>query len=135
VQPYDKNKKVQYLNVNGVNQGEISFPFTLKWREISAGIVKLNAGINNIELESYWGYTYFDYLIVKPADESIVELKVPKKLVNPNATKEAKALMSYWLIFTVNTSFGSAGDLRFPQLSGSERSLHTYRKRPGNCLR
>jgi len=78
VQPYDKNKKVQYLNVNGVNQGEISFPFTLKWREISAGIVKLNAGINNIELESYWGYTYFDYLIVKPADESIVELKVPK---------------------------------------------------------
>ncbi|HOP93861.1 MAG TPA: glycosyl hydrolase [Acetivibrio thermocellus] len=95
VQPYDKNKKVQYLNVNGVNQGEISFPFTLKWREISAGIVKLNAGINNIELESYWGYTYFDYLIVKPADESIVELKVPKKLVNPNATKEAKALMSY----------------------------------------
>jgi len=58
----------------------------------SAGIVKLNAGINNIELESYWGYTYFDYLIVKPADESIVELKVPKKLVNPNATKEAKAL-------------------------------------------
>jgi len=41
VQPYDKNKKVQYLNVNGVNQGEISFPFTLKWREISAGIVSL----------------------------------------------------------------------------------------------
>ncbi|NLM57790.1 MAG: glycoside hydrolase, partial [Clostridium sp.] len=35
VQPYDKNKKVQYLNVNGSNQGEVSFPYTLKWRELS----------------------------------------------------------------------------------------------------
>ena len=95
VQPYDKIKKVQYLNVNGSNQGEVSFPFTLKWKELSAGIVKLDAGTNNIELEAYWGYTYFDYLVVKPADESIVGLKVSKTLVNPNATKEAKALMSY----------------------------------------
>ncbi|HOQ36557.1 MAG TPA: glycosyl hydrolase [Acetivibrio sp.] len=95
VQPYDKNKKVQYLNVNGSNQGEVSFPYTLKWRELSAGIVKLEKGINNIELEAYWGYTYFDYLIVKPADESITNLKVPKTLVNPNATQEAKALMCY----------------------------------------
>lgn len=95
VQPYDKNKKVQYLNVNGSNQGEVSFPYTLKWRELSAGIVKLEKGTNNIELEAYWGYTYFDYLIVKPADESITNLKVPKTLVNPNATQEAKALMCY----------------------------------------
>jgi len=94
-QPYDKNKKVQYLNVNDSNQGEISFGFTLTWKEISAGIVKLNKGKNNIQFESYWGYTYFDYLIVKPADESIRDLKVPKTLVNPNATKEAKSLMSY----------------------------------------
>ncbi|NLP13394.1 MAG: glycoside hydrolase [Clostridium sp.] len=95
VQPYDKNKKVQYLNVNGSNQGEVSFPYTLNWRELSAGIVKLDGGTNNIELEAYWGYTYFDYMIVKPADESITNLKAPKTLVNPNATQEAKALMCY----------------------------------------
>jgi mannan endo-1,4-beta-mannosidase len=94
-QPYDKNKKVQYLNVNDSNQGEVSFSYTLTWKEISAGIVKLNKGTNNIEFESYWGYTYFDYLIVKPADENIRNLKVPKTLVNPNATKEAKSLLSY----------------------------------------
>ncbi|EPR13565.1 glycosyl hydrolase [Ruminiclostridium papyrosolvens] len=94
-QPYDKTKKVQYLNVNDSNQGEVSFPYTLSWKEMSAGIVKLNKGTNNIEFESYWGYTFFDYLIVKPADESITGLKVEKKLVNPDATKEAKALMSY----------------------------------------
>ncbi|NMB33523.1 MAG: glycoside hydrolase, partial [Clostridium sp.] len=94
-QPYDKNKKVQYLNINGVNQGEVSFPYTLKWRELQAGIVKLEEGINNIQLEGYWGYTFFDYLLVKPADENLTSLKVDKTLVNPNATQEAKALMSY----------------------------------------
>lgn len=94
-QPFDKTKKIQYLNVNDSNQGEVSFPYTLNWKEMSAGIVKLNKGTNNIEFEGYWGYTFFDYLIVKPADESITSLKVDKKLVNPNATKETKALMSY----------------------------------------
>lgn len=94
-QPFDKTKKIQYLNVNDSNQGEVSFPYTLNWKEMSAGIVKLNKGTNNIEFEGYWGYTFFDYLIIKPADESITSLKVDKKLVNPNATKETKALMSY----------------------------------------
>lgn len=94
-QPFDKTKKIQYLNVNDSNQGEVSFPYTLNWKEMSAGIVKLNKGTNNIEFEGYWGYTFFDYLIVKPAVESITSLKVDKKLVNPNATKETKALMSY----------------------------------------
>ncbi len=94
-QPFDKTKKVQYLNVNNSNQGEVSFPYTLSWKEMSAGIVKLNQGTNNIQFEGYWGYTFFDYLIVKPADESISSLKVEKTTVNPNATQEAKALMSY----------------------------------------
>ena len=94
-EPFDKTKKVQYLNVNDSNQGEISFAYTLDWKVISAGVVKLNKGTNNIEFESYWGYTFFDYLIVKPADESITNLKVDKKLVNPNATNEAKSLISY----------------------------------------
>jgi mannan endo-1,4-beta-mannosidase len=94
-QPFDKNKKVQYLNVNGSNQGEVSFPYTLSWKEMSAGVVKLDKGTNDIEFEAYWGYTFFDYLIVKPADESLTNLKGNKTLVNPNATKEARALISY----------------------------------------
>ncbi|MFR0949320.1 MAG: hypothetical protein ACLSFT_01260 [Ruminococcus callidus] len=36
-EPYDKNKKVQYLNVNGVNQGEVSFSHNLKFEETSGG--------------------------------------------------------------------------------------------------
>jgi len=53
-EPFDKSKKIQYLNVNKSNQGEVSFTYTLDWREISAGIVKLNKGTNNIEFEAYW---------------------------------------------------------------------------------
>jgi mannan endo-1,4-beta-mannosidase len=95
-EPFDKNKKVQYLNVNDTNQGEISFSYTLGWKEVSTGVVKLKEGINNIEFESYWGYTFFDYLIVKPADDSLTNLKVSKELVNPNATSQTKSLMSYF---------------------------------------
>lgn len=94
-QPFDKNKKVQYLNVNGTNQGEVSFRYTLTLKEMSAGVVKLKEGINNIEFEGYWGYTFFDYLIVKPADESITNLNVEKTLVNRDASCEAQSLMSY----------------------------------------
>ena len=93
-QPFD-HKKVQYLNVNGINQGEVNFVKSLDWKEIPGGIVKLDEGTNNIEFESYWGYTFFKYLIVKPADEKISNLQVDKTLVNANATDEAKSLMSF----------------------------------------
>ena len=34
-EPYDPNKKVQYLDVNGVNQGEVSFSHNLTFEETS----------------------------------------------------------------------------------------------------
>ena len=114
-QPFD-HKKVQYLNINGTNQGEVNFARSLEWKEIPAGIVRLDKGINNIEFESYWGYTFFKYLIVKPADENITNLKVEKTLVNPNATDEAKAHMSFWLIYTEKYFSRTAGIMRFSQL-------------------
>ncbi|MGN1087120.1 MAG: glycoside hydrolase, partial [Porcipelethomonas sp.] len=45
-EPSDPNKKVQYLNINGVNQGEISFPHNLTFEETSGGIVMLEEGVN-----------------------------------------------------------------------------------------
>lgn len=94
-EPFDISKKVQYLNVNGSNQGEVSFTYSIGWKEMSAGVVNLKAGTNTVQFESYWGYTFFDYLIVKPADESITNLKASRTLSNPNATAEAKSLMNY----------------------------------------
>ena len=94
-EPYDKNKKVQYLNVNGVNQGEVSFSHNLKFEETSGGVVMLNAGENTIELSAYWGYTFFDYLTIQPADESLTNLSPTRMLSNPNASDSTKRLYQY----------------------------------------
>ena len=94
-QPNDTNKKVQYLNVNGKNQGEVTFPYNLKFEETSAGIVMLQKGSNTIEFEGYWGYTYFDYLKVSPADESVTSLKPSRTLSNAKASDSTKRLYNY----------------------------------------
>lgn len=94
-EPYDTNKKVQYLNINGVNQGEVSFQHNLSFEETSGGVVMLDEGVNTIELKAYWGYTFFDYLTVKPADESLTNLSPTRQLSNPNASDSTKRLYSY----------------------------------------
>lgn len=94
-EPSDPNKKVQYLNVNGVNQGEVSFPYSPKFVETSGGVVNLREGKNIIELKAYWGYTFFDYLTLKPADDKLTNLSPTRKLSNPNASDSAKRLYSY----------------------------------------
>lgn len=94
-EPSDPNKKVQYLNINGVNQGEVSFTHNLKFQETSGGIVNLQKGKNTIEFKAYWGYTYFDYLTIKPADEKLTNLSPTRTLSNPNASDSAKRLYNY----------------------------------------
>ncbi len=94
-EPYDPNKKVQYLNVNGVNQGEVSFQHNLTFEEMSGGVVNLKKGVNTIEFKAYWGYTFFDYLTLKPASESLTNLSPTRQLSNPNASDSAKRLYSY----------------------------------------
>lgn len=94
-EPTDENKKVQYLNVNGVNQGEVTFPYNLSFSETSGGVVNLKAGKNTIELKAYWGYTFFDYLTLKPADKSLKELSPTRQLSNKNASDSAKRLYNF----------------------------------------
>lgn len=94
-EPGDTNKKVQYLNINGVNQGEVTFPYNLEFQETSGGVINLKAGKNTIELKAYWGYTFFDYLTIRPADEKLTNLSPTKTLSNKNASESAKRLYSY----------------------------------------
>lgn len=94
-EPSDPNKKVQYLNINGVNQGEVSFAHNLTFEETSGGVVRLDKGVNTIELKAYWGYTMFDYLTIKPADESLSNLSPTRQLSNPNASDSTKRLYNY----------------------------------------
>ncbi len=93
-EPSDPNKKVQYLDINGVNQGEVTFPYCDTWREIST-LVKLDAGKNDIQFRSYWGYTALDCMTIATADSSITDLNPTKSLSNPNANDTTKRLYSY----------------------------------------
>lgn len=95
-QPFDLTKKVQYLNVNGSNQGEVSFPYCEKFEEMSAGYIPLKAGKNDIEIKAYWGYTLFDYMILKKADPGIAELNPERTLSNPDASDSTKRMFSYF---------------------------------------
>ncbi len=94
-EPSDPRKKVQYLQVNGTNQGEVTFPYTPKFKETSGGVVNLKKGKNTIEFAAYWGYTFFDYLTLKPADDKLKNLSPAKELSNPNASDSAKRLYKY----------------------------------------
>ena len=94
-EPSDPRKKVQYLNVNGVNQGELTCPYTNKFAETSGGVVNLAKGKNTIELKAYWGYTFFDYITLKPALETLTKLSPTRELSNPKASDTAKRLYSY----------------------------------------
>ncbi|WP_431767975.1 glycosyl hydrolase [Ruminococcus flavefaciens] len=94
-EPSDPNKKVQYLNVNGVNQGELTCPYTKTFAETSGGVVNLKKGKNTIELKAYWGYTFFDYLTLKAAPEKLTNLSPTRQLSNPKASDTTKRLYSY----------------------------------------
>ncbi len=94
-QPFDTNKKVQYLNVNGVSQGDVSFTFNTSFEECSAGVVMLQEGVNTIEFKAYWGYTYFDYLLIEPAADYLTNLSPTRQLSNPNASDSTKRLYNY----------------------------------------
>lgn len=94
-EPSDPNKKIQYLNINGVNQGEVCFPHNLGFTETSGGVVNLKKGKNTIEFKAYWGYTYFDYLTLKPASEKLSNLQPTRVLSNPNASQTTYNLYNY----------------------------------------
>ncbi len=93
----DNPNKTQYLLVNGESQGEILFPFNSGegWTELPAGYVHLNKGMNKIQIKSYWGYTFLDYLTVSPAPEYLTKLSPSQTLCNPNATLETRRLYAY----------------------------------------
>ena len=94
-EPSDPNKKVQYLNVNGVNQGELTCPYTKTFAETSGGVVNLKKGRNTIEFKAYWGYTFFDYLTLKAAPEKLTNLSPTRELSNPKASDTTKRLYNY----------------------------------------
>lgn len=85
--------KVQGLEVNGENQGNVSFPEGTGFEEMKFGTVMLNEGDNTVTILGNWGWTLFDYVSIAPAE--VEELNQCNILSDPNATAEAQGLMNY----------------------------------------
>lgn len=85
--------KTQKLKVNGVSQSDITFPKSDGFEVNAVTAVKLAAGENTIEIESFWGWTQFDYMTVTP--KVFKEVIGTSELCDPQATSEAKSLMKY----------------------------------------
>lgn len=91
--PTASGSKKQFMYINGVNQGEISFSPNDAFTETNIGTFKFAAGTNVIKIESSWGWTMFDYIKVAPA--TLPELSCSSELSDKSATKETKSLMNY----------------------------------------
>lgn len=87
--------KENYATVDGQRVGSVSVDGTGFQRDRITRVY-LEAGDHQVGLEVSWGYIDFDKVIVltsQPFDESIYN--VSAKLVNPNATDNAKRVFSY----------------------------------------
>ena len=87
--------KENYVSVDGQRMGTISANGT-KFQRDTIRRVYLEEGEHTVSVSKYWGYINWDKVTVltsEPFDESIFQ--VSAKLVNENATDNAKRLMSY----------------------------------------
>jgi len=99
--------KNQNLIINGVSQGEITFPATgdgydvagetcgpLAFERTAVAVkVKLNAGANTIRITKSWGWIDLDYLEVSPFESEPFTLIT--QLVTPNASDNAKKIFQF----------------------------------------
>lgn len=89
------DKKVNPVTVDGVAVGDIT-ALNSRFQYCKINRIYMSAGEHEVTLLTSWGYVNWDKLIVwtsEPFDESI--FSVSAKLVNENATDNAKRLMSY----------------------------------------
>ena len=88
-------EKVNDVSANGQQVGDLVCPPT-GWNEGVVEYVWLEAGENTVSVTKSWGWISIDYIALRrsaaiPADV----YDVPPTLINPNATIEAKRLMTF----------------------------------------
>ena len=89
----DGGAKTQKLNVNGSPVSNIELSNHVDLSESNVAKIKLNAGENELEFVSYWGWTQFDYLTL--TEPNYPELSATSDLADKNATPETQSLMNY----------------------------------------
>lgn len=81
------------LQVNGRGHGEVVLFASAAFADTAPVKTLLSGGTNTIKILSGWGWYDVDYIRLSPAQPPAPS-PLSKELVNPNATPEARALMS-----------------------------------------
>ena len=89
----DGGAKTQKLNVNGNAAGDLALSNHTDFSESNVARIKLNAGENELEFVSYWGWTQFDYFTL--TEPNYPTLSATSDLSDKNATPETQSLMNY----------------------------------------
>lgn len=88
-------KKENYVSLDGDQLGTL-LTSEAEFEEASVERVYMTVGEHDVTVAKYWGWIYLDFLTVKASPALPEDLyEVSAKLVNPNATENAKRLMSY----------------------------------------
>lgn len=123
--PSDYGGKVANALVNGV-KSEFALDATGQWGEFRVGVIKLDDGINTIEIGGGWSYYRIDSISLIPAAQPAEPLAVAATLVNSNATESAMALMEY-----LSENYAKAtlsGQTEFPRKEGDSFPLTEFDK-------
>jgi len=91
----DGGEKTNHVSVDGKRVGEI-VSTGKAWNDGTARYVWLEAGENTLSVTKSWGWINVDYIALKrsePLPEDIYD--VEPVLINPNATVEARRLMTF----------------------------------------
>lgn len=86
--------KAAELLLDGRPFGQLQLKRTERFAEASAGKMLLDKGEHVVQFKRGWGYYDIDYVKLE-ATKAVKKHEVTSRLSNPEATAEAKALMSY----------------------------------------
>ncbi len=87
--------RMQSIAIDGEAKGSFNIPNKGEWMDFSFGYFYLEAGTHTIEIgaSGSWGFILYDTVTFDYAD--MPDLQIDPTPVDPNATPETKALLSY----------------------------------------
>ncbi len=92
--PYGDKKNI--LSING-NNTEMSFPYSLTFREAAFGRAWLREGSNTLSVIKSWGWFLLDYFRIEPSTDPEITVSIPYSLSTPSPHLETRRLWSYLL--------------------------------------
>ena len=84
--------RMQTLSVNGIDYS-YNMPYMTEWTEVSFGVFRLKAGVNELALKPIYGYAAYDTITIEKA--VLPEVTGTGETCDPKATPEAKSLLKY----------------------------------------